>query len=178
MKKILLSILAFYLISNCIVAQIEYIFPSAISPIIKISVDTNLWTVDNSDGVFTISPSSSEDSNNFVCMIWASEDLTSENVFDDLAAQATAVVNTLLTDVTWAEDVTDFENNGITFVGTDGGGYYNLEDGSSLKMVTSIMFLLPDSINALALVFFSTETTYDKYENSFLNMILSIKPAQ
>ncbi|MBP7077619.1 MAG: hypothetical protein KBB11_11275 [Bacteroidales bacterium] len=110
-------------------------------------------------------------------MMWASDDPTSETAIDDIAGQASTVVSSLLTDLTWAEEVTDFENNGVTFVGTDGVGYYSSDDGSSTKMVTSIMLLMPDSTNVLALVFFSTESTYDKYEDSFLNMILSIEPA-
>lgn len=177
MKKIILSIFAICLISTSIFAQKVYKFPSASNAIVKITVDTDLWTVDNSDGILTISPSSSAHSNNFVCMMWASDDPTSETAIDDIAGQASTVVSSLLTDLTWAEEVTDFENNGVTFVGTDGVGYYSSDDGSSTKMVTSIMLLMPDSTNVLALVFFSTESTYDKYEDSFLNMILSIEPA-
>ncbi|HQL69924.1 MAG: hypothetical protein KA793_04515 [Bacteroidales bacterium] len=109
-------------------------------------------------------------------MIWASEDPSSETAVDDIAEQASTVVSTLLSDITWAEEVTDFENNGITFVGTDGVGYYVADDGSSTKMVTSIMLLIPsDQNNIIALVFFSTEDTYDVYEQSFLDMVLSIK---
>jgi len=176
MKKTLLVLILVSMIPVFNYAQKVFNFPSSSNKIIDITIDTKTWSVDNTEGIMTISPLSSAHSNNFVCMIWASEDPSSETAVDDIAEQASTVVSTLLSDITWAEEVTDFENNGITFVGTDGVGYYVADDGSSTKMVTSIMLLIPsDQNNIIALVFFSTEDTYDVYEQSFLDMVLSIK---
>jgi len=45
-------------------------------------------------------------------------------------------------------------------------------------MSTTIMLLMPDETNILTLVFFGTNDAYDKWEESLLDVILSMKPAK
>lgn len=175
MKKNMLILLLFCVIPAISFAQKEYQFPGQADPIFSITIDNN-WTVENSDGVFTISPSNSLYSDSFVCLMWASDNPGSETAIEDIAEAASMVISSVLEDITWAEDVTDFTNNEITFVGTDGSGYYVSSEGSRTKMVTSVLLLIPPSYDeVVAFIFFATEEAYDQYEESFLNMVLSIK---
>lgn len=176
MKKAILSVLFICAIVAAGVAQKTYKFPAE-NPLIKIPVSTDKWTVEDSDGILTISPKS-DDSGNFFCMVWTTADPSSETAIDDLATEATNLASTLLSDLTWAEDVSDFENNGISFVGMDGEGYYVADDGSETKFMCSVMLLLPDGESCVALVFFSASDLYSTYEDDFLELVLGIKPAE
>ncbi|HPG73525.1 MAG TPA: hypothetical protein PLM49_04480 [Bacteroidales bacterium] len=175
MKKSIIILVLISMIPALSFAQKVYQFPGQSDPIFSITIDNN-WTVESADGVFTISPSSSMYSDSFVCLMWASDNPNSETAIDDIAEAASMVISTVLEDVTWAEDITDFTNNEITFVGTDGSGYYVSSEGSRTKMVTSILLLIPPTYDdVVAFIFFATEDAYDQYEDSFLNMVLSIK---
>lgn len=175
MKKTILVLFIVSLIPVINYAQQVYSFPSSSNKIMDISVDTKTWTVNNSEGIFTISPLSSLYDKSLVCMMWASLNPTSENAIEEIATQAFSIIESKLTNVTWIEETSQFENNGISFVASDGTGY--LTDGeTSTKMVTSVMLLImPDNINLIALVFTSTEDAYDIYEKKILDVILSIK---
>jgi hypothetical protein len=176
MKKAILSVLFICAIVSAGLAQKMYKFPED-KALIKVPVSTDKWTVENSDGIMTISPKS-DASGNFFCMIWTTADPSSETAIDDLATEATELAAALLTDLTWAEDVSDFENNGISFVGMDGEGYYVADDGSETKFMCSVMLLLPDGESCVALVFFSASDLYSTYEDDFLELVLGIKSAK
>jgi len=175
MKKLLLLSLVFVSVALITTAQKVYHIPSKVNSLVDITVPTDQWSVTNEDGLFSIVPNDTGESARLITMIWASEDPTAETAIDDLANEAFDVVESLLEDIEWAEDVTDFENNGITFVANDGYGYYVNEDGSRDQMSTTIMLLMPDDTNILTLVFFGTNDAYDKWEESLLEVILSMK---
>ena len=93
----------------------------------------------NEDGLFSLIPNDSGETSRLITMIWAASDPYSETAMDDIINEAFDVVEALLVDIVWAEDISDFENNGISFVANDGYGYYVNEDGSKDKMSTTVM---------------------------------------
>ncbi len=173
MKKLALNLLFIFVLVGYVSSQKMINFPSS-RPLIQIPVDTNKWTSEDSDGVITLTPKH-ETSGNYFCMIWTTDNPSSETAIDDLATQATGLVNSLLEDVTWSEDVTDFENNGMSFVGMDGKGYYASDDGTHTKFSASVILLLPDGVSCIAIVFFGASNLYDKYENDLVDLMLGIK---
>ncbi|PLX09942.1 MAG: hypothetical protein C0596_00200 [Marinilabiliales bacterium] len=178
MKKLFLITLVLVASTLISIAQKVYNIPDKGDALVEITITTDKWEVTNDDGLFSIVPNDTGETARLITMIWASEDPTSETAIDDLANEAFDVVESLLVDIEWAEDITDFENNGITFVANDGYGYYVNEDGSRDQMSTTIMLLMPDETNILTLVFFGTNDAYDKWEESLLDVILSMKPAK
>ena len=95
---------------------------------------------------------------------------------DELTDEAFDLVETLLVDIEWSEETTEFESNGIDYAAIDGFGYYVNEDESKDYMSTSVFLFMPDDTNIMTLVFFSTSDAYDAHEEALLDMILSIAP--
>ncbi|MBN2779036.1 MAG: hypothetical protein JXR36_15470 [Bacteroidales bacterium] len=178
MKKLLLFAGIFMLFVSAAVSQTVYSIPDNGKAQVKITVPADKWQVTNEDGLFSMVPNDTGESARLITMMWASSDPTAEDAIDVIADEAFAVIESLLEDITWAEDVTDFESNGITFVANDGYGYYVNEDGTRDQMSTTVMLLMPDDVNVLTLVFMSTSDAYDKWEESLLDVILSMKPAK
>lgn len=176
MKKLIIFSLFILVFAGLSIAQKTYRIP-ADDAIVKIDVPTDKWTVTNEDGLFSIVPIDSGESARLITMIWASTNPTSETAIDDLVNDAFDVVESLLVDIEWAEETTDFDNNGISFVANDGWGYYVNEDGTKDKMSTTVMIFMPDDTNIMTLVFFGTADAYDKWEESLLEVILSMRPA-
>ena len=113
MKKLLLITLVFVTATLIGTAQKVFHIPENGGSIVDIKVPTDKWSVTNEDDLFSMVPIDEGESARLVTMIWASEDPTLETAIDDLATEAFDVVESLLEDITWAEDVTDFESNGI-----------------------------------------------------------------
>lgn len=178
MKKILFLSAAFFLLTSLGIAQKTFKIPDSNKPIINIVVPTASWTVTNKDSVFSIVPIDEGEKSRLVTMIWASKNPEAETAIDDITNDAFDVVESLLTDITWAEEMSDFESNGISFIANDGYGYYENEDGTKDKMSTTIMIFMPDDVNVCALVFFGTSEAYDKWSESLLEIILSMTPAE
>ncbi len=178
MKKLLLISFIISVTTVISTAQKVYHIPDAGETLIDITVPADEWVVTNEDALFSIVPNDTGETARLVTMIWASTDPTAETAIDDLATEAFDVVESLLEEITWSEDVSDFENNGVTFVANDGYGYYVNEDGSRDQMSTTIMLLMPDETNILTLVFFGTNDAYDKWEENLLEVILSIESAK
>lgn len=177
MKKLLMISLFIVVLSGIALAQTTYRIPETGTPIVKVDVPTDKWTVTNKDGLFSVVPKDSGESSRLVTMIWASANPNSETATDDLVNEAFDVVESLLVDITWAEEMSDFESNGISFIANDGWGYYKNEDGSKDQMSTTVMIFFPDDKNLMTLVFFGTVEAYDKWEKSLLEIVLSIKPS-
>jgi hypothetical protein len=177
MKKLLLISALFMLVSSVGFAQKVFGIPEAGKSIVNITVPTEDWTVTNENGLFSIVPKDEGESSRLITMIWASTDPTSETAIDDLVNDAFDVVGALLEDIVWAEETSDFESNGISFIANDGYGYYKNEDGSKDQMSTTVMIFMPDDTNVMTLVFFGTSEAYDKWESSLLEIILSMTPA-
>lgn len=177
MKKLIIVSLFLIAFAGMSYAQKTYRIPESGNAIVKIDVPTDKWKVTNEDGLFSIVPNDTGESSRLITMIWASTDPTSETAIDDLVNDAFDVVESLLVDITWAEETTDFDSNGISFVANDGWGYYVNEDGSKDKMSTTVMLFMPDDTNLMTLVFFGTSDAYDKWEESLLEVILSMRPA-
>jgi hypothetical protein len=177
MKKLIIFSLFLLAFAGMSIAQKTYRIPDSGTAIVKIDVPTDKWKVTNEDGLFSLIPNDSGESSRLITMIWASTNPTSETAIDDLVNDAFDVVESLLVDITWAEETTDFESNGISFVANDGWGYYVNEDGTKDQMSTTVMLFMPDDTNLLTLVFFGTSEAYDKWEESLLEVILSMRPA-
>lgn len=178
MKKLLLLSAVIVMISSMSVAQKIFKIPESGEAIVNINVPTSKWSVTNKDGMFSLIPKDDGETSRLVTMIWASDNPSSETAIDDIAEDAFAVVESLLVDITWNEDLSEFENNGISYVANDGYGYYVNDDGSKDQMSTTIMLLMPDDKNVLALVFFGTSEAYDKWQESLLEVILSMTPVK
>ncbi len=178
MKKLPLILGIFLFAAALGFSQETYKIPDNGPAQVEISVPTDKWTVTNKDGLFSMVPNDSGESARLITMMWASADPRVEDAIDLLTEEAFATIESLLEDITWAEDVSDFESNGISFVANDGYGYFVNEDGSRDKMSTTIMLMMPDDTNILTLVFFSTSAAYDKWEKELLEVVLSIKPAK
>lgn len=178
MKKLLLLSAIVFLFSTLGIAQENFRIPDNGKTIVNITVPTSTWSVTNEDGLFSIVPIDEGETSRLVTMIWAAEDPYSETAMEDIAVDAYDVVESLLVDVTWNEELSEFENNGISYVANDGYGYYVNEDGSKDQMSTTVMLLMPDDVNILALVFFGRPVAYDKWEESLLEVILSMTPAK
>ena len=178
MKKLLLILSIFLFAAGLGFSQRTYNIPESGIAQVEISVPIDKWTVTNKDGLFSMVPNDSGESARLITMMWASVDPYAEDAIDVLTDDAFSVIESLLVDITWSEETTDFESNGISFVANDGFGYYVNDDGSRDKMSTTIMLMMPDDTNILTLVFFSTSAAYDKWEASLLEVILSIKPAK
>jgi len=177
MKKLVFLSSIFICLSTIVFAQKTHkIYNSAGDAVLKVSVPSSDWNVTNEDGLFSLVPNDSGETSRLITMIWAASDPYSETAMDDLINEAFDVVESLLVDIEWAEDISDFESNGISYVANDGYGYYVNEDGSKDKMSTTVMVLLPDDTNLFTLVFFGTADAYDKWEESLLEVILSIAP--
>ncbi|HOZ30977.1 MAG TPA: hypothetical protein PLL66_08675 [Bacteroidales bacterium] len=177
MKKLVLLSALFICLSSVVFAQkTQKIYNSAGDAVLKVSVPSDKWNVTNEDGLFSLVPNDSGETSRLITMVWASTDPTSETAMDDLVNEAFDVVESLLVDIEWAEEISDFESNGISYVANDGYGYYVNEDGSKDKMSTTVMILIPDDTNIFTLVFFGTADAYDKWEEGLLEIILSIAP--
>jgi len=181
-KSILITIIAVFTISFAFaqksVTNTTYSFPSKGDAIIKYSVPTANWNVTDENNLLSLTPKGSGETSRLITMIWASENPYAEDAMTVIVNDAFDVIETLLTDLTWQENMNTFENNGISFTALDGFGYYVNEDGSRDRMSASIMILIPDEINILTLLFFATDQAYDKLEKELLDIILSITPAK
>lgn len=178
MKKTLFLSAAFLLMSLLGIAQSTFKISSNGKPIVEIVVPTASWSVTTTDSLFSIIPIDEGQTSRLITMIWASKNPQSETAIDDIANEAFDVVEALLEDITWNEELSEFDNNGISFIAQDGQGYYANEDGSKDEMTTTVMLLMPDDVNVIALVYFGTPEAYDKWSKSLLEIILSIIPAE
>jgi hypothetical protein len=176
MKKqsnvLLLAICLF--ISNLTLAQ-QTIHIHNDNPIIKITVPDQ-WEYTDEDYLFSTNPSGSSEADQMIVMIWASEDPLAEDAYSVIADDAYSLVETLMSEVTWDEDVSEFENNGIYFAAIDGSGYFLNEDGTKTAMLASIFLFMPDETNVMCLVYMGSAESYDIYDEELLDMILSISP--
>lgn len=178
MKKLILILSIFLFAAALGFSQMVYKIPNSGKTQVEISVPPDKWTVTNKDALFSMVPIDSGESARLITMMWASTDPTAEDAVDVIVNEAFEVIESLLADITWTDEATDFENNGISFVATDGYGYFLNEDGSRDRMSTTIMLLMPDDNNVLTFVFLATSAAYDKWEESLLEIILSITPSK
>jgi hypothetical protein len=174
MKKILLIIVATLMITNLSFAQQKEYFPAG-NAIVTIEVPSG-WSADNEGNLLSVSPDGDSELDRLIVMMWAAENPSAEGAMDSLTAEAFDLVETILVDIEWGEETTEFESNGIDFAGIDGFGYYVKENKSKDYMSTSIFLFMPDDTNLMTLVFFSTSDALDAHEDALLDLILSIVP--
>ena len=173
MKRVfLLTILGFFAFTATFGQKVF----SICGDIVDITVNTSNWTVENDPDLFTIKPQGIDEESRLIVMIWQSFDPLAEDAVDAIANEAFDLVEDILADVVWADDIAEFDNNDVYFAALDGAGYYVNDDGSKDRMTTSVMILAPDDVNLLALVFLGTSPAYKKWESELLEIILSIKP--
>jgi len=149
-------------------------YPNAGKPIISISIPID-WTVKNEDGYLSFAPSLQTDKGRMIAMMWKSDDPESNDALSLIIEEAYGVVESLMTEVVWEEDVVEFVINNIDFVALDGYGQFKNEDGTTDEMITSIMVFFPDSKNILAIVFVGLNEAYLANKDQFVAIMQSIK---
>lgn len=173
--KNLVSLIPFLFLLNVAVVCQNVNYPTDINPIISLNIPADKWEFTKDDGLLNINPISHDEDDRLVVMIWASENPESESALDDISVEAFELVTTVLTDLEWHSETSEFENNNVVFTALDGYGFFINDDFSVDIMNTTIMLFMPDSKNVLSLVFFGTPDSYDKWENELLELIMSIK---
>jgi hypothetical protein len=175
MKKLLLLGMALFIVS-AVSAQKTFYYPGTGTPIIKIQIPTDVWAVSNDESSLSFSPTDDTDTGRMISMIWKSENPGAEDAVTALVNESFELVETLLTDLTWDEETSEFDINGIAFVAIDGWGNYTNEDGTKDEMMSTIMIFFPDDDNMLTFVYIGLEEAYSKHKESFLTIIQSIEP--
>ncbi len=176
MKKLLFSVMAMFLLSAVFAQTKTYNFPYSGKTVFTIKIPVKTWSVTNEESYFSFAPVEETDYGRMIGMIWMSEDPNAEDAVTLLVEESFDLVETLLTDIEWDEETSEFEINGIDFVAIDGWGYYTNEDGSKDEMMTSIMIFFPDDDNLVTFVYVGLEMAYTKYKDEFLGIIQSIAP--
>ncbi len=175
MKKLLLLGMALFIVS-AVSAQKTYYYPDTGTPIIKMKIPTSTWSVSNDESSLSFSPADDTENGRMIAMVWKSEDPGAEEAVTNLVNESFELVETLLTDLTWDEETSEFDINGISFVAIDGWGNYTNEDGSKEEMMATVMIFFPDDVNMLTLVYIGLEAAYTKHKEDFLGIIQSIEP--
>jgi hypothetical protein len=152
----------------------KHSFPNAGNPIVTISIPIH-WTVKNEEGFLSFAPSDQTDKGRMIAMMWKSENPAAEDAISVIIEEAYSIVESLMTDLVWEEEVMEFVINDIDFVAVDGYGLYANEDGTKDEMITSILVFFPDSENILALVFMGLNEAYLANKDEFVAIIQSIR---
>jgi len=174
MKKLLLLSMAIFIMS-AVSAQNTFYYPSKGTPIIKLKIPTDVWTVTNDETSLSFAPIDQSESGRMISMIWKSTNPGAEDAVTALVEESFDLVESLLSDVTWDEETSELEINGISFVAIDGWGNYVNEDDSKDVMMATIMIFFPDEDNMLTFVYIGLETAYSKYKVQFIDIIQSIE---
>ncbi len=174
MKNFFLFFLALFILTT-VNAQTKHRYPDTGQTIITIEIPSN-WKATNETNYFSFAPSDESDYGRMISMIWKSENPAEETAVTDLIEESFDLVETLLTDIQWDEETSEFEINGIDFVAIDGWGFYSNEDGSKEEMMSTVMIFFPDDDNIITFVYMGLEKAYVKYKDQFLGIIQSIKP--
>lgn len=177
MRKATLFILALFVISAVSAQTKTFYYPAKGKSIISIEVPKN-WTVSNEESYMSIQPDDDSNDGRLIAMMWESEDPSAENAVTTLVNESFELVETLLTDIEWKDETTDFKINEIDFVGIDGWGQYVNKDGSKDEMMVSVSIFFPDDKNLMTFVFFGLNSAYDKHGETLLEIMMSIKSAK
>lgn len=145
------------------------------NPIIKITIPAN-WEFTDEEALFSTNPKGSSEADRMIVMVWASDNPSADDAFTIMAEDAYDLVETLISEVIWDEEVSEFENNEIYYAAIDGSGYFLNEDGTKTAMLASIFLFMPDETNIMCLVYMGSSESYDTYDEALLDMILSISP--
>lgn len=179
MKKIILLAVALFVMAGFTQAQNKkYYFPPTGESLVYISINTSIWDVSNEENLLSFSPLDDTDKGRMISMIWKSEDPNNEEAVTLLVEECFDLVESLLTDLTWDEETSEFEINGMDFVAIDGWGNYANEDGTKDEMMTTIMIFFPDDYNKMAFVYIGLEEAYVQHKESFIEIIQSITPVE
>lgn len=175
MKHILFTAFGLLL---CLIAYSQKTFnlPSEENPIMSITVPLDEWEADLDDNLFFFKPRLEGDLNRLFISIWSPEDPSSDDAFDKTIDESFQFVELILTEVYWAEDLAEFDINGIAIYAIDGAGYFQNDDGTSDEMSCSIMVLIINETYAMSLIFISTPESYNKWEEKVLEVLFSMQP--
>jgi hypothetical protein len=178
MKKSIVFV-SMLLIATALFAQTKmYYYPAKGKPIISMSVPATTWTVSNESSYMSLQPEDKSNDGRLIAMMWESSNPGAEDAVTSLVNESFELVETLLSDITWKDETTDFQINGIDFVGIDGWGNYVNKDGSKDEMMVSVSIFFPDDNNLMAFVFFGLNSAYDKHGEELLNIMMSIKSSR
>lgn len=175
MKRLLFVFTLLFITVTSFSQTTKHNYPKTGKPIITIQVPSN-WTVTNETNYLSFAPDDKSDYGRMISMIWKSENPGAEDAVTVLVEESFDLVETLLTDLEWDEETSDFTINGIDFVAIDGWGNYSNEDGSKEEMMATVMIFFPDDTNLVTFVYMGLEKAYTKYKDEFLGIIQSIKP--
>jgi hypothetical protein len=173
MKKSMLFLAVFFMMTVAFAQTKTHYYPVNNS-IISLKIPNNNWTVSNENTWMSFQPSETTNSGRLISMIWKSSDPAAEDAVSVLVEECFDLIETILVDIEWKEETTEFEINGIDFVGLDGWGDYVNEDGSRDEMMVSVSIFFPDDTNILAFVFFGLNEAYDKHGDELLEVMMSI----
>lgn len=174
MKKFYIFALIFFVVTAA-TAQTKYYYPGSGTRIISLNVPSN-WVASNEATYLSVQPDDDTDYGRMIAMIWESEDPAAEDAISVLVEEGFDLVETMLTDLTWDEETSEFEFNGIDFVAIDGWGNYSNKDGTKEEMMATVMIFFPDEENLMTLVYIGLEKAYTRHKDEFLSIIQSISP--
>ncbi len=177
MKKAILFLAVLFVFGAASAQTKKFYYPAKGKSIISIEVPTKTWTVSNEASYMSIQPSDDTNNGRLIAMMWESSDPSAEDAVTKLVNESFELVETLLTDIEWKDETTDFKINGIDFVGIDGWGKYTNKDGSKDEMMVSVSIFFPDDKNIMTFVFFGLNAAYDKHGDTLLTIMQSIKSA-
>ncbi len=175
MKKFYMLILVFFVVTAVTAQTKTYYYPGSGTPIISVKVPTT-WVASNEATYLSVQPDDNTDYGRMIAMIWESGDPSADDAITKLVEEGFDLVETMLTDIKWDEETSDFEFNGIDFVAIDGWGKYSNKDGSKEEMMATVMIFFPDDDNLMTLVYIGLEKAYTKHKEEFLGIIQSISP--
>jgi len=176
MKKIYFIIILTFIVKINLHSQTKYNLPVNTKASISITIPEKNWTVENNKEFTMISPKGEGEASRLAIFIWGSTNPTKENAIEDLTEEAFELISSVLTETVWDEEVTEFDNNGVSFVAMDGYGYFVNDDNSKDKMSCSVFLIMPDKLNLITLVYFGTNASHDKWQNELTQIILSTNP--
>jgi len=176
MKNILLLSIVCLITTNVVFAQTKaYNYPIT-KPIITMEVPTKTWTLSIENDLLSIEPIDNTNTGRLIAMIWKSDNPAADDAVDVLIDDAFSVVEDILVDLVWKEETSDFEINGVEFVGIDGWGNYVNKDGTKDEMMVSVSIFFPDSDNICVFLFLGHNEAYDKHGEVLLQIMMSLKP--
>lgn len=176
MKKFYFIIILTFIVKISLHSQTNFNMPVNTKASITITIPEKNWTITNEKEFTMISPKGEGESSRLAVFVWGSTNPSKENAVDELTQEAFELISGILTDTEWSEEISEFTNNGVSFVASDGVGYYVNEDNSKDLMSCSVFLILPDNLNIVTLVYFGTNESHDKWKDELLQIILSIKP--
>ncbi len=177
MRKIIFTFIALLVATASWSQTKTYHYPGD-EPIVSLKVPSKTWIVNNESAWMSIKPDDNTEEGRMIAMIWKSDNPDAEDAVTILVDESFELIESILVDIEWGEETTEFDNNDISFVGIDGNGYYVNDDNSKDQMMVSVSILILPDGNLLTFVFFGLEDAYTKHKDELIDIMLSITPTK